>query len=169
MTLKEFIDVRLKERGMTWDDLVKTGVLSYTTRWRLQHGDYDGGRRLAGPVSQKLACALACTQGDLVDCMKLNPSVNPRSVDEDKVLPVKDTAPKPDKQLIDTVNHPAHYTAGAVECIDAIKSSMTPEEFRGYLKGCQLKYIWRYRLKGGVEDLKKAGWYLERLIGEVEL
>lgn len=64
----------------------------------------------------------------------------------------------------DNINHPAHYTQGTVECIDAIESSMTPEEFRGYLKGCQIKYIWRYQHKGGMEDLKKARWYLDRLI-----
>lgn len=68
----------------------------------------------------------------------------------------------------DKVNHPAHYTQGAVECIDALEASMTPEEFRGYLKGCQMKYVWRYRMKGGVEDLKKARWYLDRLIGKLE-
>lgn len=64
----------------------------------------------------------------------------------------------------DNINHPAHYTQGTVECIDAIESSMTPEEFRGYLKGCQIKYIWRYQHKGGMEDLKKCRWYLDRLI-----
>ncbi len=64
----------------------------------------------------------------------------------------------------DSVNHPSHYTQGTVECIDAIESSMTPEEFRGYLKGCQIKYLWRYQHKGGMEDLKKCRWYLDRLI-----
>ena len=69
---------------------------------------------------------------------------------------------------LDNVNHPAHYTQGAVECIDALKASMTREEFIGYLKGCQMKYVWRYRMKGGVEDLRKARWYLDRLIAEVD-
>ena len=68
----------------------------------------------------------------------------------------------------DKVNHPAHYTQGTVECIDALEASMTYEEFIGHLKGCQMKYVWRYRLKGGVEDLKKARWYLDRLIGKLE-
>lgn len=68
----------------------------------------------------------------------------------------------------DKVNHPSHYTQGAVECIEAIKASMTTEEYIGYLKGCQMKYVWRYRMKGGVEDLRKARWYLDRLISEVE-
>ena len=70
----------------------------------------------------------------------------------------------PEKKEDDSVNHPSHYTQGTVECIDAIESSMTPEEFRGYLKGCLMKYIWRYQHKGGMEDLKKARWYLDRLI-----
>lgn len=68
----------------------------------------------------------------------------------------------------DEVNHPNHYTQGAVECIDALEASMTPEEFRGYLKGCQMKYMWRYRMKGGLKDLKKARWYLDKLISKVE-
>ena len=67
----------------------------------------------------------------------------------------------------DTVNHPAHYTQGGIECIEAIKASMTASEFRGYLKGNAMKYMWRYQLKNGVEDLRKAQWYLNRLIGEM--
>lgn len=62
------------------------------------------------------------------------------------------------------VYHPAHYTAGKIECIDAIEAALTPEEFRGFCKGNALKYIWREKRKGGVEDLEKAKWYLERLI-----
>lgn len=66
----------------------------------------------------------------------------------------------------DNVNSPAHYTAGGIECIDAIKAALTPEEFRGFLKGNVIKYAWRERLKGGVESLKKAAWYLTRLTEE---
>ena len=67
----------------------------------------------------------------------------------------------------DNINHPAHYTQGGIECIEAIKASMTASEFRGYLKGNAMKYMWRYQLKNGVEDLRKAQWYLNRLIGEM--
>ena len=64
----------------------------------------------------------------------------------------------------DAVNHPAHYTQGGIECLDAIESSMTAEEYAGYLKGNVLKYLWRYRNKGNpVQDLEKAGFYLNRL------
>lgn len=66
--------------------------------------------------------------------------------------------------MSDNVNHPAHYTAGSIECVDAIQAALTPEEFRGWLKGNVLKYAWRERLKNGQEDLKKAEWYLKRLI-----
>jgi len=68
----------------------------------------------------------------------------------------------------DNVNHPSHYTAGEVECIDAIQSSMTEEEFRGYCKGNAIKYIWRERYKGQEESIKKAIWYLKRLLEEKE-
>lgn len=69
--------------------------------------------------------------------------------------------------LTDAID-PPHYTAGAVECIDAIRASMSADEFRGHLKACCIKYLWRYRDKGGVESLKKCRWYLDRLIKEVE-
>ena len=64
----------------------------------------------------------------------------------------------------DVVNHPSHYTDGGIECIEAIEASLTPEEYRGYLKGNIQKYLWRERLKGGTESLKKGQWYLDRLI-----
>lgn len=71
--------------------------------------------------------------------------------------------------MIDTVNKPVHYNNGKVECIEAIDASMTEVEFRGYLKGNVLKYVWRYLYKGKpLEDLKKARWYLDRLIESYE-
>lgn len=68
-------------------------------------------------------------------------------------------------QVEDPVNRPSHYTAGGIECLDAIAASETPTEYAGFLKGQVLKYVWRYRLKGKpAEDLKKARFYLDRLI-----
>ena len=65
------------------------------------------------------------------------------------------------------VTNPAHYTAGSIECFDAIKASMTKEQFEGYCKGNVLKYVWRYERKNGLEDLEKAEWYLDKLIKSV--
>lgn len=70
---------------------------------------------------------------------------------------------------MDSVNHPAHYTSGTIECIDAIKASLGDQGFRDYCQGNITKYVWRYKIKNGVEDLKKAAWYLQCLIGELEL
>jgi len=64
----------------------------------------------------------------------------------------------------DNVNNPEHYTQGNIECIEAIQSALTEEEFRGYCKGNALKYIWREKHKGGKESLQKAQWYLSTLI-----
>jgi len=69
---------------------------------------------------------------------------------------------------IDVVNNPQHYNTGNIECIEAIQESMSPEAFKGYLKGNTMKYLWRYDYKGKAsEDLQKAGWYLNKLIKEV--
>lgn len=64
---------------------------------------------------------------------------------------------------MENVNHPDHYNAGGIECIDAIHAALTPEEFRGFCKGNALKYVWREGMKGGSEDLRKAAWYLGHL------
>lgn len=61
----------------------------------------------------------------------------------------------------DPINHPAHYAgSNGIECIDAMRATLTPDEFRGYCKGAALKYIWRERQKGGNDSLAKAVWYL---------
>ena len=56
---------------------------------------------------------------------------------------------------------------GSIETIDAIRA-MTDDGFEYYLQGNIMKYLWRYRYKNGVEDLKKAQWYLNELIDELE-
>jgi len=67
--------------------------------------------------------------------------------------------------VVDNVNHPPHYmTDGSIECIEAIEAQLTPEEFRGYIKGNVAKYVWREKYKGGNESLRKAQWYLGRLV-----
>jgi hypothetical protein len=71
----------------------------------------------------------------------------------------------------DSVNHPGHYTQGNIECIDAIKESMSTEAWRGFLKGQVFKYVWRESLKhdsGGQECLLKAEFYLKRLISSYQ-
>jgi hypothetical protein len=65
---------------------------------------------------------------------------------------------------VDMVNKPPHYQGNGVECIEAIQAALTPEEFRGYLKGNAMKYIWRERTKGQDESVQKAEWYLKRLL-----
>lgn len=68
----------------------------------------------------------------------------------------------------DPVNHPEHYKVGGIETIDFIKAKLTPEEFRGYLKGNVLKYASRAGHKNNaVEDAGKLAWYATRLSKEV--
>lgn len=71
-------------------------------------------------------------------------------------------------KTVDMVNHPEHYTAGKIEVIRIMEDQLTDEEYRGYIKGQVIKYITRERYKNGLEDLKKARWYLDRLIKKLE-
>ena len=72
------------------------------------------------------------------------------------------------KNNCDNVNHPKHYNQGGVECIEALKSALGPEGFKGFCAGNVIKYTWRYQHKNGLEDVTKARWYLEKLIEELD-
>lgn len=65
------------------------------------------------------------------------------------------------------VNHPAHYTAGKIECIDALEAATAG--LRGIEAVCTanaIKYLWRWKLKNGAQDLEKAKWYIDKLIAK---
>lgn len=73
------------------------------------------------------------------------------------------------KSQHDAVNSPQHYASDEIECIDVIMQNckhLSGQE--GALYANIQKYIWRYNKKNGVEDLRKAKWYLERLINLLE-
>ena len=69
--------------------------------------------------------------------------------------------------MADNVNSPRHYTAGDIEVIDYIQDNLQGG-FESYCIGSILKYISRYKNKNGIEDLKKARWYLNKVINELE-
>lgn len=65
----------------------------------------------------------------------------------------------------DAVNHPAHYkSAGGLECIDAMIAAMGIEKVRNGCECNTFKYIWRHDKKGGLEDMEKARWYIDKYI-----
>lgn len=66
----------------------------------------------------------------------------------------------------DNVNNPAHYTSGGIETLDYIKAKV--KDYPSYAVGNILKYVSRYEHKNGLEDLKKAQFYLNDLIKEME-
>lgn len=65
--------------------------------------------------------------------------------------------------MVDIVNHPPHYTShkSGVECIQIT-------EHMDFLMGNAMKYLWRADLKNGIEDLRKAAWYIQREIEKRE-
>jgi hypothetical protein len=71
--------------------------------------------------------------------------------------------------MSDRVEHPEHYTKGKIECIDAIEAATAG--LIGIEAVCiaqVIKYVWRWKWKNGIEDLKKARWYLDKLMGKLD-
>ena len=89
--------------------------------------------------------------------------MNELQPDEDKLM--EEYYTKANKKE-DMVNSPPHYNKAGIECINAIQAA-TGDGYEYYLQGNIMKYLWRYRYKNGVEDLKKAQWYLNELVEEV--
>lgn len=156
---------RVKEE-LTIDDLVWT--LDFVDQY---HDKYDDefcevSKNFNADDSSTWNCN---KEGKCKDCIK---EWLEKEVEDDPItmycangerVPIE--TPKEDN---DNVNHPKHYTTGKIECIAYIEDKLTPEEFRGYIKGNAIKYITRERNKGGDEDLKKTKWYLDRLIETLE-
>ena len=67
----------------------------------------------------------------------------------------------------DLVNNPTHYNRHGIECIQAIRAALSDEQFRGACKANVINYIWRENYKNQDEDLKKALWYLNKLVSEL--
>lgn len=66
------------------------------------------------------------------------------------------------------VNHPKHYNTGGVECIDGIEAACTGlSGFEGFCTGNAIKYLWRWKNKGGKEDLEKSKWYIDKLLESI--
>lgn len=71
----------------------------------------------------------------------------------------------------DAVEHPSHYTYGGIECLNAIEAALSSQDdpYRAFLTGQVLKYMWRWPMKNGLEDCRKAKFYLDRLIADIEV
>lgn len=85
---------------------------------------------------------------------------------EDYFKKLQETPMADDK---DMVNSPSHYTQGSIECIEAIAQVVNGlDGMEAMCTGNAIKYLWRWKHKNGVEDLKKAVWYLQRMINQLE-
>ena len=71
------------------------------------------------------------------------------------------------KKEYDPVQKPIHYNNGDIEAIDYIKQQLG-HEFQAYCYGSVIKYMHRFKYKDGLQDLKKAKWYLKQMIKDME-
>ncbi len=66
--------------------------------------------------------------------------------------------------MADKVEHPSHYDTGRYECIEVMEEALGREAVKAFCTCNAFKYLYRHRRKNGLEDLKKARWYLEKRI-----
>lgn len=70
--------------------------------------------------------------------------------------------------MTDNVNHPAHYETGKYECIDVMREAIGENAVKAFCVCNAFKYLYRSERKGGLEDIKKADWYLQKYISMEE-
>lgn len=68
----------------------------------------------------------------------------------------------------DMVNHPSHYETGKFECIEVMEEALGRDVVKGFCIGNAFKYLYRAKRKNGLEDMKKARWYLDKIISMEE-
>lgn len=68
------------------------------------------------------------------------------------------------------IDHPNHYNAGKIECIEALEAATVGlSGIEAFCTANAIKYLWRWKHKNGVEDLRKAVWHIEHLISKTDL
>lgn len=108
-------------------------------------------------------------QGTLYSWNEMTDNMLDKCLDTIGVTSPKEQEPNPSYTKSDMVCHPAHYNQGKVECIDAMAAATVNK--RGIEAICVsnvIKYLFRYETKNGLEDVKKAQFYLNRLVDELE-
>lgn len=66
--------------------------------------------------------------------------------------------------MSNAIDHPDHYKAGNIECIDAMLETQGKEAVMNFCIGNAFKYLWRHRDKNGLEDIQKAKWYIDKYL-----
>lgn len=66
--------------------------------------------------------------------------------------------------MLDVVNHPQHYESGQFECIEVMLETQGTEAVKDFCICNAFKYLYRHKRKNGIEDIKKAKWYIEKYL-----
>lgn len=95
----------------------------------------------------------------------MNTEFEPKSdVPKQPTVPPMPKVKPPINEKLDDINHPDRYAGGRYECIDVMVDVFGVQAVKDFCKLNAFKYLWREEKKGGIEDAKKAIWYLEKFI-----
>lgn len=109
------------------------------------------------------------SNGDIIAYRMQQPTKSEQACDDSTETDDEDDLNECIGQDFDVVNHPLHYNKGRIECIDAIDSATTGKSgIEAVCVANVIRYLWRYEEKGGLESVRKAQWYLNKLISELE-
>jgi hypothetical protein len=130
--------------------------------WRISKSDISEEDGVGEDVVHK-------HHGELAKWARLDELLWPRLVKlEDCSMKTKDAYPETywlEENAHDAVNHPSHYCRDGIECIDVIKAiTKGLSAFDAFCQGNAMKYLFRWQFKNGAEDLKKARWYIDKLL-----
>lgn len=124
--------------------------------------------RSAYCISENSKCA-ECPFPNCVKYSQRNPAMAARLMGYEVIGDTPTVIYNTPTETHDSVNHPAHYTQGGIECIDALKAATAGlEGIQAVCAANAIKYIWRFKDKNGTEDLDKAIWYINRLKEEIQ-
>ena len=95
----------------------------------------------------------------------MNTEFEPKSdVPKQPTVPSMPKVNPPINEKLDDISHPDRYAGGRYECIDVMVDVFSVQAVKDFCKLNAFKYLWREEKKGGIEDAKKAIWYLEKFI-----
>lgn len=180
-SVKKIIEAHNVSEYLVYSERRKNRTLKQALEYAIKHSqpkkviiDPNTGKRFKSYKEMLTAYGIDCGKGadtryrkgiSYEDQVKGLKPVNSRSLEDIhgnsmpktiKFVPFEDT----DNDAI----NPNHYKSGNMECIDALAETLGSEGIKAFCKGNVIKYLWRYEKKNGVEDLRKAQWYLNKLI-----
>ncbi|HFW5086692.1 TPA: DUF3310 domain-containing protein [Salmonella enterica subsp. enterica serovar Javiana] len=182
MMFEQPLNIPAYDEKESLDAQIKQQLMMKLSQNKMSWDDFDDAPDWATcVVLNKVTNTFAWSDSSMYVPILRNPPQAIHKIDDFEIIAKRPADPAPDVTVTrvnddrlqqcftlvtnDNVNHPDHYTRGGIECIDAITAATVGKTgIEAICVANIIKYLWRYELKNGVEDIKKARWYLNKLL-----